>query len=45
LPVQLGDLWKELRPEHDGGRGTVDEEVVPLNRRADRTGQRDAAGF
>ena len=36
-------LWKEPRPEHRCRGRAVDEEVVPLDRRADGTRRRNAA--
>ena len=37
------ELGEEQLVEHQRGRGAVDEEVVPFERRADRGGQHHAA--
>ena len=42
---QVRHLGKELRRKDDGGGSSVDEEVVPLDRRADSARERDAAGI
>ena len=41
----LGDLGEELWSEDQGGGGAVDEEVVPLDGRADGARHRDAPGL
>jgi hypothetical protein len=41
----LGHLREELRRKDRGGRRSVDKEVVPLDRRPDGAGHRDAMGI